>query len=187
MKSTELWSGLEKPLLVKGFGCVRGQNWTSLTYKNPPHSHFPLQDTVHIIYHDVWNRIRNIKTKINTHLKMSGSAQCQHERMNPEVSPQGTKQQCWWSSLSTHMFYVNTELPQVAGVCLSTCVLSVRPDRRDIQHQLTPAPLPSEEDLFSLLCLLSKPETYGLGVRPASLIVLIIDPTALEPLSAIWV
>lgn len=44
--------------------------------------------------------------------------------------------------------------------------------------QLALAPLPSEQDLRSSLYLFSKPETYSLGVRPPSLIVLIIDPAA---------
>lgn len=46
---------------------------------------------------------------------------------------------------------------------------------------------PFEEDLFSSLYLCNKPETDGFGVRPASLIVLIIDPaeSAYESASAL--
>lgn len=54
-----------------------------------------------------------------------------------------------------------------------TCVTIHRPDYRG---QLALCSSSFEEGLFSSLYLFNKPETYSFGVRPASLIALIIDP-----------
>ena len=90
---------------------------------------------------------------------------------------------CWHSRHLTHECVLcqqhRGELQQVASVCiwLLHSLLPAQPCDYRADYQGRPALCSSsfEVGLFSWLYLFNKAETYSFGVRPASLIALIID------------